>query len=349
MKRFNTGVAGNVAGQCRMARLIRASEVLDTRSHVMVAKNRKWEIILAGAVAAAMASGGWAATSRADITNGFSSSANWALNGNTTATGLTPSLPAIASGDLELTSGKSSEATSAWYTTTQDVAASWTASFTWQYSNRSSGNWGDGFMFVVQTAGTSTLGGSGSSKGYATATDTSSESGYSPVTPSVGIGFELYNKINLLTFGENGGALSTAPSTTAFNTSSGTIMPNGSTSTLTVNTGSSTTGKTINFTITYDSSTNQLGVLAVDSANSSDFFDYTGYVSSPTASILADLGQSTGYVGFTGGTGGANMQQDVTNFDFTTVPEPAPLAIFAVGGGLGLLLIGRKRTARRTS
>lgn len=48
------------------------------------------------------------------------------------------------------------------------------------------------------------------------------------------------------------------------------------------------------------------------------------------------------------GNAGGALFTDSANFSLSAVPEPASLGLFALGG-LGMLLIGRKRTARRTT
>ena len=57
------------------------------------------------------------------------------------------------------------------------------------------------------------------------------------------------------------------------------------------------------------------------------------------------LGSSTALVGFTGATGGYNAAQTISNFTFTTVPEPGTWAM--VLGGAGLLGLTLRRRARQ--
>ena len=112
---------------------------------------------------------------RADITNGFSSASNWTLNG--TAGSTSNGLPAIAGGDLELTSNSTNEDSSAWYNTQQNIADSWTASFTYQMSYTTAFP-SQGFMFVLQNAGKNALGsGSSSQLGYLNLSPTQAGSG----------------------------------------------------------------------------------------------------------------------------------------------------------------------------
>ena len=98
--------------------------------------------LIAAALAAVALGCGWAGTTKAAISGGFSNPGNWVLNGNSTF------VPFMSGGDLTLTTGQNGENTSAWYTTQQDVGDSWTANFTWQLSVPSNPP-ADGFMFVV--------------------------------------------------------------------------------------------------------------------------------------------------------------------------------------------------------
>ncbi len=249
-------------------------------------------------LAAASAFAVCGSTVRADITNGFASPGNWVLNAGTTAF-----TPFISASDLTLTTGLNNETTSAWYNTTQDVADSWTATFTYQLSAASPGSPADGFMFAVQNAGTNALGSGGGSKGYQ-----GTSTGFSAVSPSVGQGIELYyQQTSDAQVGVNGQFVGGGP-------------VSGSTLNLFTDT------NPINYTISYYAATGAMSVSAVDSTNSADAYNYITYGTpnanpflAPTPINMAStLGANTGYVGFTGATGGANVEQDFTNFNFTT-------------------------------
>ncbi len=269
---------------------------------------------------------------RADVTNGFSSASNWTLNGTTGAT--SNSLPAIASGNLELTSNSASEDSSAWYNTRQDIADSWTASFTYQM-NYTSAFPSEGFMFVLQNAGTNALGAAGSGElGYenlsATQASSGAYSGFVNVSPSWGLGFQLFGHgaSSFLQIGQNGAFIA---GTTISNTTNKLIM-------------SRDQNNPINFTISCYQPDGVINISAVDNSGGS----YSGslnyniqlpgpynMIPTPPTTLASDLGQNTAYVGFTGATGSDTVEQNFTNFSFTsgtptsapsgyTPPSPAP-------------------------
>jgi len=297
----------------------------------MAVKNRKWEVMLAGAVAAAVLGSGCVATSRADITNGFSSSSNWTLNGTSGST--SQGVPAMSGGDLTLTDNFANEDSSAWYNTQQNISNSWTASFTYQMSYTSSFP-SEGFMFVLQSAGTNALGsGSSSELGYqnlsATQSSSGTYSGFVNVNPSWGLGFQLFGHgaSSFLQVGQNG----------AF--TAGIDNPNSSTLVM-----SRDQNNPINFTISYYQPDGVVSISATDNSGGaySGTLNYNiqmpgpyNMIPTPPATLASDLGQNTAYVGFTGATGGDTVEQDFTNFSFTsgtptsppsgyTAPTPAP-------------------------
>ncbi|MHB1766306.1 MAG: L-type lectin family protein [Phycisphaerae bacterium] len=299
----------------------------------MVVKNRKWEIMVAGAVAAAVLGSGCVATSRADITNGFSNSSNWTLNGTSGST--SQGVPAMSGGDLTLTDNFQNEDSSAWYNTQQNISNSWTASFTYQMSYTSSFP-SVGFMFVLQSAGTNALGAGGSGQlGYQNLTASQSSSGaysgFVNVDPSWGLGFQLFGHgaSSFLQLGQNG--VYTAGTTISNSTTNKLIM-------------SRDQNNPINFTISYYQPDGVVSISAADNSGGaySGTLNYNiqlpgpyNMIPTPPTTLASDLGQNTAYVGFTGATAGDTVEQDFTNFSFTsgtptsppsgyTAPTPAP-------------------------
>ena len=263
---------------------------------------------------------------RADITNGFSSASNWTLNG--TAGSTSNGLPAIAGGDLELTSNSTNEDSSAWYNTQQNIADSWTASFTYQMSYTTAFP-SQGFMFVLQNAGKNALGsGSSSQLGYLNLSPTQAGSGaYAGlvnVNPSWGVGFQLFGHgaSSFLQIGQNGAFVA------------GIDNPNSSTLVMSRDT------NPINFTISYYQPDGVVNISATDpTATTSLNYNIqlpgpANMIPTPPTTLASDLG-NTAYIGFTGATGSDTVEQDFTNFNFTsgtptsapsgyTAPTPAP-------------------------
>ena len=260
-------------------------------------------------LAAALCTAATVGAVRADITNGFSTGGNWQLNGSANATNgavLVP--PSIAGGDLTLTTAAKGESNSAWYTTTQNIADSWSASFTWQSSSDSLPSPANGFMFAVQGSGASALGVGGGGSGLGYENPAAGGGTFTAVTPSVAIGFNVYNAPSTVSVGINGGFVSQQ------------ILGYASTLNLMTDT------NPINFAVNYYAPTGVLNISAVDSTNSAQSLNYTYYgAPNSTHDLLApqplNVGTvvgNTGYVGFTGSTGGVFMQQDLTNFNFTS-------------------------------
>ncbi len=240
----------------------------------------------------------------ANVTGFGTNGTGWTLNDNGNYT------PTITGNNLELTSAADNEATSVWYNTQQDVASSWSATFTWTQSNGNSPP-ANGFMFVVQTLGTNALGGSGGSKGYSNGTPN--------ITPSVAMGMDPFSNpfyTGGFQYGQDGSIENSNPTGSLdFQTD---LNP-------------------IEFTVAYNAPAETLTIAAVDSTNSADSSSYT----QSAVNIATILRQNTAYIGLTGGTGGSVDQQNITKFSFA-VPEPSVLALLAIGGA-GLLLLGRRR------
>jgi autotransporter-associated beta strand protein len=238
-------------------------------------------------------------------TNGTTgSNATWTINTNTGAYITTP----VTGGTLTLTDNSGNEERSAFYNTVVPVGA-FTASFIYQ-AGGSLGADGAAFMLQNDPRGLTALGGYGGGFGYGTA------NGGSPITPSAGIGLNIYsgaNSGNGLYFLQGGLVVTT-------------------TSTSPVSLGF---GDPINVSLSYDGS-NTLAVAMTDATLSESYS-----ASYPIGNLASLVGGNTAYLGFSGATGGEESTQTISNFTITTqglkqaLPPTSPLFI-ASGGTLDL-------------
>ena len=201
------------------------------------------------------------------------SGSGWTVNSNANITS-TP----ITSNVLTLTDNGGGEARSAFYNTKVPVGA-FTASFLYMASV---GKAADGVTFTLQnsSAGTSAIGGSGSSLGYA------------GITPSAAVQINIYTGApgGIGTAFSTGGAVAAELSTTS-----------------SVNPGS---GDPIQVTLSYDGFSNLVETLK-------DMTTLATYTHTYTGENLASIVSGTSaYIGFTGATGGAVSTQQISNFTF---------------------------------
>ncbi len=254
---------------------------------------------------------------------GFSGSGTGATQWSMPSNSAGGIVSAMSNNVLEITSGQyGNESTAAWYNTTQDISGPWTAKFTYQNAN---GGGADGITFTVQadSRGTAAIGDGGNDLGYANNNNGTPAN----VSPSVAYAMEIYNNADEGGFGLNG-SINGLGNTTQPYVSISPINPD-----LT---------DPINFTIMYSGATHTLSVSLVQALNNNATYATSETIDIPTI-LGTSLGQGLGYIGFTGGTGGATTTQDISNFSFTNVvPEPAPLALLAVGAACLLLLKRRK-------
>ena len=229
------------------------------------------------------------------ITSDFN---NFLSNANAQAQTGVPPVPAINSvnggtnNDLMLTNGGTatggSQATSSWYGT-QVPTQNFTSSFTYTESNPGGGGPADGFVFVLQNATNPTfaLGGNGGGMGY------------TGITPSFAIDFNIYNGSHT---GDNfnGGGPTNAVATGPVNL---------------------TSGDPINIVLNYNGTTNQVYESLHDTVTGATFYNIFNNVN-----IGNQIGTTTAAtIGFCGGNGGGWAQQDLTNFVYstnTTAPQP---------------------------
>ena len=199
--------------------------------------------------------------------NSLTNSAGWFTNGHPATLG---------NGSLRLTDGGGSEVSSAFLNCPQYVGA-FTASYTYQDIG---GSGADGCAFVLQNApnGAAALGGGGGGLGY------------SSITPSVAVEFNIYSA----------------------NTVGMTVRTNGVTGTPYGGTGSVNLagGHPIGVNISYNGTA--LSVTLTDAVS------HVSFVTNTSLNIPAALGTSTAYVGLTGADGGTSSTQVVSNFQFAS-------------------------------
>jgi len=211
---------------------------------------------------------------------------------------------------LQLTSGGTYQAGSAWYNTPVNIQ-SFTTDFGIQLSNPSA----DGMTFTIQGTGLSALGPAGGGLGYGPDSPTNpSASANTPIGKSVAIKFDLYSNAGE---GANSTGLYTngaSPTTPAIDlTSSGVSLHSGNLLAVHM----SYNGTVLSMTIT-------------DTVTSATFS------TSWTVNIPSIVGGNTAYVGFTGGTGGLSSSQKVGTWTFSSsggsTPTAATPAITPVAG-----------------
>lgn len=217
--------------------------------------------------------------SNVDFTQGFSTSSSvMTFNGSTD----------LDDTRLQLTNGGGFEAGSAFYNTPLNIQ-SFTTDFTFQLSTAVA----DGMTFTIQNNGPSALGGSAGGLGY------------SGITNSVAVKFDLYNDAgegNDSTGLYSGGAMPTVPATDL--SASGIDLHS---------------GDTMAVHITYDGTT--LAMKITDGVTGASF-STTWSVNIPSL-----VGGSTAYVGFTGGTGGSSASQKVEGWTFVSNAPPTAQAL----------------------
>src|SRR6266404_826592 len=222
-----------------------------------------------------------------DFVNGFSTAGNFmTFNGST----------GLADTRLQLTSGLTYQAGSAWFNTPLNIQ-SFTNDFSFQIANPGA----DGFTFTIQNAGLTAIGGVGGGLGYGPnpgATDTSH------IASSVAIKFDIYNNA-----GEGSdstglyknGVSPTVPAVDLTNTGINLLS-----------------GDTFNVHMVYDGTT--LTMTITDGGTNA------AYTTSWTVNIPQIVGSNLAYVGFTGGTGGQTASQKIETWTFTPTTQSAAQA-----------------------
>lgn len=207
----------------------------------------------------------------------FNGGRGWANNGNAV----------IATNTVTLTDGATGEDSSSFLNNPLFIGA-FTA--TWTYQDVGGGG-ADGTVFVLQNdpRGTSALGGGGGGLGY------------SGITPSVGLEFNIYGPNTPgMAFRANGATGGPYPATPPLNVAS---------------------GNPIGVTVHYDGTT--------VSCTLTDTVAHTSFRTNLVVNIPVTVGTNVAFVGFTGASGGVASYQQVSNFSFYNSP---PLATHLTGG-----------------
>ncbi|HUE43826.1 MAG TPA: chitobiase/beta-hexosaminidase C-terminal domain-containing protein [Candidatus Sulfotelmatobacter sp.] len=239
---------------------------------------------------------GVAAGSAPNFPVGFSSSASvMTFNGSTT----------LDDTRLQLTSGATNQAGSAWFNTPQNIQ-NFTNDFTFQLSNPSA----DGMTFTIQNTGLTALGPAGGGLGYGP----SDPGGATGIGKSIAIKFDLYdndgegnNSTGLYT----NGASPTVPATN--------LTPSN------INLHS---GDEFSVHMVYNGTT--LSMTITDGVTGAIF------TTSWTVNISSIVGGNTAYLGFTGGTGGLSSSQKIENWTFvgtSTTQQQASAPLFSPAPG----------------
>lgn len=200
--------------------------------------------------------------------------------GNGTSWSFNDGASLVSSGTVQLTDGNYNQAQSSFFDAPVDIDA-FKASFTYQDLTGQSA--ADGLAFVLQNspAGPDALG------------QDAGGLGFSGITPSVALAFNLYS-------GEGVGM--------AFETNSLSYIFGGNSAYISTSPVNFNSGDPINVTMTY--------VAGIVSVTLTDQNTLQTYSTSYAANLPGLLGGHTAYVGFTGATGAITSQQQVSNFSF---------------------------------
>jgi hypothetical protein len=217
------------------------------------------------------------------------------FGGGFTSLGLQLNAKATISGTrLRLTDGGQNEAGSAFFTTAVNVQ-SFTTDFRFQVTTPNA----DGFAFVIQNNGATSVGPAGGALGYGV--DTAGAAPFAGMNKSVALKFDLYNNSGEGTNSTGlytGGASPTTPA--ADMTASGVNLHS---------------GDGFDVHLSYDSAT--LKMTITDASNSAKTFSTSWAVDIPSA-----VGGNTALVGFSGGTGGFTAVQDILSWTYNNLSSP---------------------------
>jgi Legume lectin domain/Chitobiase/beta-hexosaminidase C-terminal domain len=190
---------------------------------------------------------------------------------------------------LQLTSGGTYQAGSAWYNSQVNIQA-FSTDFAFQLANPAA----DGMTFTIQGMGLTALGPAGGGLGYGPDSPTGATG--TSIGKSVAIKFDLYSNAGE---GANSTGMYTngaSPTTPAID-----LTPSGI---------DLHSGDTLNVHLAYDGSVLSLTI--------NDTVANKSFSTSWTVNIPSIVGGNTAYVGFTGGTGGLSSSQKVETWTFTS-------------------------------
>ncbi len=229
---------------------------------------------------------------RTSVTGFGTTGTGWTLNGGAT----------VASDVLTLTSNASNQARSAFFNT-KVAEAGFTATFQYQASGNKAA---DGAAFILQNSAVTSLGASGG------------QLGYSGITPSVALAFNLFATNTTGTRYFTNGTV-----TSAYTTNSPVVL---------------TSGDPIAVTLTYDGTANLVETLT-DLTTSSTFSTTLA-----VGTIATTLTSANAFVGFSGGTGGSTSTQTISNFIYTSGGALPAATALAIASGATLDLGGCPQT-----
>ncbi|MBA3936181.1 MAG: autotransporter-associated beta strand repeat-containing protein [Planctomycetes bacterium] len=229
---------------------------------------------------------------RTSVTGFGTTGTGWTLNGGAT----------VASDVLTLTSNASNQARSAFFNT-KVAEAGFTATFQYQASGNKTA---DGAAFILQNSAVTSLGASGG------------QLGYSGITPSVALAFNLFASNTTGTRYFTNGTV-----TTPYTTNSPVVL---------------TSGDPIAVTLTYDGTANLVETLT-DLTTTSTFSTTLA-----AGTIATTLTSANAFVGFSGGTGGSTATQTISNFIYTSGGALPAATALTIASGATLDLGGCPQT-----
>ncbi|MBX4212332.1 hypothetical protein KW787_02650 [Candidatus Pacearchaeota archaeon] len=200
---------------------------------------------------------------------------------------------------LRLTNGQF-QSSSVWYDIPQAVDKGFTTTFQFQASGS-----GDGLAFVLQNESLSALGGEGAGLGY------------SGISNSLAIEFDFYPNL----FGEQ---IWTADYPNEISLQTRGILPNHPASNYSLE--HTVARQKIN---SGDINTVKIDYIPGSLQVFMNEMDYPMLMASVDLLTILDLPQKEAIVGFTGGTGESSSTQDILNWSFNSVPEPAFTSLLA--------------------